>query len=200
MPAAPEPTSTAENDTAHRDGVVRIGLVRHFPVSEGMPRGWMTGRELHAWRQRYDVAAVNPCAIGAVRHAWSCCLSSDLPRAVTTAQALHDGSITLTPLLREPQLAEFRTGRLRLPSTVWPWVLRLAWMTRHPSQRRARIDFQEADLLDDTREHTLVVSHAGMMAFLRAELVRRGFSGPSFRVAEHARLYVFERVLRQSRT
>jgi len=40
---------------------------------------------------------------------------------------------------------------------------------------------------------TLVVSHAGVMLYLRKELLRRGFRGPSFRLAEPGRLYVLER-------
>jgi broad specificity phosphatase PhoE len=40
---------------------------------------------------------------------------------------------------------------------------------------------------------TLVVSHAGVMMFLRRELLRRGFTGPAFRLPENGRLYLFER-------
>jgi hypothetical protein len=32
-----------------------------------------------------------------------------------------------------------------------------------------------------------------MMMYLRRELIRRGFDGPKFGVADNARLYVFER-------
>ena len=53
-----------------------------------------------------------------------------------------------------------------------------------------------ADMLDAERSDTLVVSHAGMMMYLRKELMRRGFRGPKFGVAEHARLYVYEREAR----
>jgi hypothetical protein len=39
----------------------------------------------------------------------------------------------------------------------------------------------------------LIVSHAGMMFYLRKELLRRGFYGPKFGIADNGRLYVFER-------
>jgi broad specificity phosphatase PhoE len=71
-------------------------------------------------------------------------------------------------------------------------------VTGHRSQRAARDHFKRrvqavADLAEAGEGDVLLVSHAGMMAYLRAELVRRGFRGPQFRIAEHARLYVFER-------
>jgi hypothetical protein len=50
-----------------------------------------------------------------------------------------------------------------------------------------------ADRIEAGGEDVLLVSHAGMMLFLSQELKRRGFQGPKLGVAEHARVYVFER-------
>lgn len=50
-----------------------------------------------------------------------------------------------------------------------------------------------ADRLAAAERNTLVVSHAGVMAYLSAELRRRGFHGPPLRLAKHATLYVYER-------
>jgi broad specificity phosphatase PhoE len=177
---------------------VRIGLIRHFPVTEDWPSGWRTSADLEAWRERYDLAEaiVGEFDVGNVP--WAACLSSDLPRAMETASAVFHGPIESTPLLREVELTPFQTGRLRLPIPVWKWLFRLAWMTGHKSQRACRDDFRRrvtasADRLQ-TREHdTLVVSHAGMMAYLSRELRRRGFAGPKLRVAKHATIYVYER-------
>jgi hypothetical protein len=88
---------------------------------------------------------------------------------------------------------------LRLPVGGWRLLLRLAWFTGHSSQRAARDEFHRrikasADLLEQEPVDTLVVSHAGVMFFLRKELLRRGFTGPKFGLAAHARLYVFERL------
>jgi len=52
---------------------------------------------------------------------------------------------------------------------------------------------QVADLLESMRHDVLVVSHAGMMAYLSAELQRRGFIGPKLRTPRHAVLYVYEK-------
>jgi len=177
---------------------MRIGLVRHFPVTEALPSGWMTSDELQQWRARYEVAEpiIKPINVGSV--AWQRCFSSDLRRAYMTAQTAYAQSIVQTPLLREVEMLPFATGRLRLPVGAWQWVFRLAWLTGHKSQRPARDDLhrrvrETADLLGAEPTDALVVSHAGMMIFLRKELLRRGFQGPDFRVAEHGRLYLFER-------
>jgi broad specificity phosphatase PhoE len=172
--------------------------MRHFRVEEPFPVGWRTAGELHAWRQRYEDAAVVPAPVDVGTAPWRKCLSSNMRRAYVTAQAAHTGEITQTHLLREGDILPFRTGALPLPIWVWRWMVRLAWLTSHPSQRAARDEFMRrvlavADLLDAEQDDTLVVSHAGMMMYLRKELVRRGYRGPRFSLADHARLYVFER-------
>jgi broad specificity phosphatase PhoE len=177
---------------------VRIGLLRHFPVEQQFPTGWRTASDLQEWRERYDSAATVAGAFDLGRVDWQACISSDLPRAIITAQTVFGESFERTPLLREPQFETFRTGELRLPFPIWRWALRLSWMTGHRSQRACRDEFlgrvaDVADHLCGLQQDTLVVSHAGMMAYLSAKLRRRGFQGPKLRVAKHARAYVYER-------
>ncbi len=178
--------------------LMRVGLVRHFPVTEPWPRGWVTSADLQRWRVRYDAAdpIIGPIDVSAVK--WQRCLSSDLKRAYATAQTAYAGTIAQTPLLREADVPALPTGNLRLPVWGWRLLLRFAWFTGHKSQRAARDTFHAriiavADLLEQEPVDTLVVSHAGVMFFLRKELLRRGFAGPKFGLAENARLYVFER-------
>ena len=177
---------------------MRIGLLRHFPVEHGFPTGWVTAAELQRWREAYDVSPANIGTADVGSSRWDECLSSDLERAFATARAVFSGPIENSALLREPEFAQFRTGRLRLPLAMWRWVLRFAWLTGHRSQRACRDEFRArvravADLLETKSGNILVVSHAGMMAYLSAELRRRGFVGPKLRVAQHATLYVYEK-------
>ena len=158
----------------------------------------MTAAQLHAWRERYDSAVAHPTGVTVDPAQWPRCYSSDLSRAYATARAVYAGEIIQTPLLREADIALFRTGSLRLPVPLWRWTLRIAWLTGHRSQRAARDDLRSrvravADLAEAAESDVLLVSHAGLLAYLRRELVRRGFRGPKFRIAEHARLYVYER-------
>ena len=177
---------------------MRIGLIRHFPVELKLPSGWRTSADLQEWRERYDVAGilVGECDLGGVE--WPACISSDLPRASATARAVFRGEVEQTPLLREPLFAGFKTGDFRLPVWAWLWVVRLSWMTGHRSQRACRDEFRQrvlavADRLSGLSQDTLVVSHAGMMAYLSAELRRRGFVGPKLGIAKHATTYIYER-------
>jgi broad specificity phosphatase PhoE len=177
---------------------MRIGLARHFPVQEPWPCGWRTAAELQAWRQRYDCAAVNPIPVPDETENWARCYSSDLPRAETTARALFRGEIAALPALREAEFATFATGRLRLPVWAWRSIIRFAWFTGHASQKAPRDHFfarvrAVADLIESQRDDVLLVSHAGIMLYLSQELVRRGFRGPRFRIAEHARVYLMQR-------
>jgi len=163
-----------------------------------MPCGWLSAADLNAWRVRYDLAKPQPFAPLPELQGWQRCYSSDLQRSLLTAEAIYSGEVLHTPLLREPDIAPFQTGRLQLPVSIWKWVLRAVWFTGHSSQRSARNDFLHrvktvADLAESSTVDILLVSHAGMMAYLRKELLQRGFQGPKFRIAEHAKLYVFER-------
>jgi broad specificity phosphatase PhoE len=177
---------------------VRIGLLRHFPVDQQLPAGWSTAAELQAWRQRYDIAEVLAGEFDLGGVTWDVCICSDLPRACFTAKAVFRGEIGQTPLLREVEFAQFKTGRLRLPVWAWHWLLRFAWFSGHRSQRACRDDFRRrvlsvADRLSALDRDTLVVSHAGVMAYLSVELRRRGFVGPKLRIASHATAYIYEK-------
>jgi broad specificity phosphatase PhoE len=177
---------------------VRIGLLRHFPVDQKFPTGWRTAADLQAWRDRYDLAEtfVGEFDLGGVD--WQACISSDLPRTCITANAVFLGEVKHTALLREPQFTTFKTGNLRLPFWVWRWLLRFSWMMGHRSQRDCRDEFHRrvmalADQLSALEQDTLVVSHAGMMAYLSAELRHRGFVGPKLRIAKHATAYIYHK-------
>lgn len=178
---------------------MQIGLMRHFPVEQAFPSGWRTAEELQEWRRNYESSPAIPGSTAVDKAVWPRCLSSDVERAVVTARTVFAGPFEQTALLREPDFATFRTGNLRLPVWLWRQVLRLAWLSGHRSQRRCRDEFQSrvrqvADLLvEGAGENILVVSHAGMMAYLSRELVRRGFAGPKLRVAKHAVLYVYQK-------
>ena len=180
------------------DAPVHVGLIRHFPVRQDFPRGWRTAEELRRWYESYDLADITPTDFDLGGIAWKVCLTSDLPRAHRTAERIFSGPLERTPLLREARFAPFATGGLRLPVAVWKGLLRLTWMTGHRSQRACRDDMRErvlrvADRLTAANRDTLVVSHAGTMVFLSRELRHRGFSGPRFQVAVHAKVYLFSR-------
>lgn len=162
-------------------------------------RGLMTAGDVHAWMLEYEQSDVIPRYVDLSEVAWTRCYASTSPRALKTARALFDqGAIVTKDELREPDIRQFGTGRLKLPYGGWRWLLRLAWLTGHPSQRQVKQDFHaniEAmirTLRAHSGEPTLVVSHAGVMMFLQKALMARGFTGPKFRLPECGRLYVYQ--------
>ena len=164
-----------------------------------MPTGWKTAAQLQAWLHEYEIADVRRGSADLGGTLWPCCISSDARRAYLTATAISSGPIIQTDLAREVEFAEFRTGRLRLPVWAWGLILRLSWVTGHRSQRACRDGLRRrvlklADQLEESTDDTLVVSHAGLMMSLSAELRRRGFTGPRLGVAKHAQVYVYERM------
>lgn len=173
--------------------------MRHFKVRRGFPTGWVTAAEVHQWRHEYDQSEIisQPVDLGDTH--WQHCFSSDLPRAHLTAQAVFRGPIERLAELREVEVEPFNTGRLRLPTLGWRLLVQAAWMTSHHSQRAAKErvlrDARRVvhEMVHPRRANTLVVSHGGMMMFLRRELLALGYAGPKFKLAEHGRLYVFER-------
>jgi broad specificity phosphatase PhoE len=178
---------------------VKIGLVRHFKVKSEQPARWITAQEIHQWLQDYDCAEIEMSIGDLGSHSFSRCFSSNCTRAVRTAEALYPGRIEQTQLLREPNIRCFQTGSLKLPYAGWRWVLRLAWLTSHRSQLEAKQGFLQnirtfaSTLSGQTGPDTLIVSHAGVMIFLRKELLKQGFRGPKFTIPEHGRLYLFEK-------
>ena len=178
----------------------RIGLIRHFEVKKSFPSGWLSWEDLIKWREEDELSEVHAGEIDLGGIHWRHCFSSDMPRAYLTAQSVFPGGgISQLPELREPHVGNFRTGKLRLPYFLWKQLLRIAWMSSHSSQRAAKEAFMAkirhivAEVVLKAQEDTLIVSHAGVMMFLRKELVKLGYAGPGFKIAQNGRLYVFER-------
>jgi len=190
---------SSDTVVANTGKAMRVGLVRHFEVKRGFPRRWLTARELQQWRVEYEESSIIPKPVDLGVIPWQRCLCSDADRAVQTAQAIHQGPIVPLAALREVTVQEYGTGRLRLPPVGWRLLTRLAWAWDHPSQRESRRVFfgnlktVVQEHLQPLREDLLVVSHGGLMWFLRKELIRLGYRGPNFMLAENGKLYVFER-------
>ncbi|HVN56196.1 MAG TPA: histidine phosphatase family protein [Anaerolineaceae bacterium] len=186
---------------------MRIGLIRHFPVIHPYTtQRWMTSREYQGWLQAYDSAGIRYQQVNLRPEDWQICYSSDISRALETARHIYPGEIQVTPLLREISVNPMFDSVLRLPFSTWDALSHLAWFFSHRSQREGRDQVMErirtflSNALpglarQDNRngpKNILVVSHGGLMWYLRAELLRLGFWGERFTRAEHGRLYVFE--------
>lgn len=179
---------------------MKVGLVRHFKVQLEYPdKPFVTPDEVTAWFDQYDLAGVDEVEVDLGGVAWKRCYASDLPRAVKTAQRIYPGEVIIREELREIPVFPLIKRQVKLPFLAWAVLVRLAWLVRHKSQQenmaavKERINAVLDEILSRSDEDVLIVSHAALMIFLRKELLRRGFTGPSFRTAENGKLYLFER-------
>jgi len=177
---------------------LKIGLVRHFKVKYPYPRQKLiSAEEVTRWFEQYDLADIEPGETDLCGIHWPRCYSSDMPRAIKTANIIFSGPVRHLELLREIPAPLFKRG-IRLPFVLWAVMIRFSWLFN----RQTRMDIRSAkrrvaDMLDelmaDAGEDALIVSHAALMVYMRKELLRRGFKGPKFTYAENGKLYLFSK-------
>ncbi|WP_322905858.1 histidine phosphatase family protein [Paenibacillus campi] len=173
-----------------------IGLVRHFKVNKEFPiRQMVTVNELVTWLEEYDVADIEEGTTDLRGLNWEICFTSDLPRAIKTAQFIYPGKIVIMPELREITPPTFNTG-LRFPFIGWAVFARIAPLLsrrykRMVAEANARIDRALDIILSSDAEHILIVSHWALMLYMRKQLIRRGFTGPRMRMVENGKLHLF---------
>ncbi|TYR81827.1 histidine phosphatase family protein [Priestia megaterium] len=178
---------------------MKIGLVRHYKVKKGLPeKQLLTIADLIRWFEEYDASDIEygETSLGDVE--WKRCFASDLPRAKKTAEHIYDGTIMTTEDLRELPLPIVFQSNTKLPFFIWVIFVRLFAVLN----KKTRADIKAAQLriakavdavLTESDEDTLIVSHAGLMKYMRKELMRRGFKGPKFRTAANGQLYLFKK-------
>jgi broad specificity phosphatase PhoE len=177
---------------------MNVGLIRHFKVTRGYPDNRVTAEELLKWVEEYDESEVEENDLDLKNIDWKRCYASDLPRAVKTAEKAFKGDITFLKELREITVAPIFPPNRRLPLKLHLLSIRMAWLFNHKSQPVSKRELQKriSDTLDkilSSKENTLIVSHGGVMMLLRKELLRRGFRGPEFKIANNGELYLFEK-------
>ncbi|AYA74443.1 histidine phosphatase family protein [Bacillus sp. Y1] len=175
---------------------MKVGLVRHFKVTHGYPKKYITAEELVKWEKEYNESNVEEKEIELSQVKWEKCFSSDLPRARITAERYFDGIIIYLEELREVALSPFFQKKIRLPLFIHILFIRFAWLVNHKSQQEKKSDVlkrvnKALDLALQSGENVLIISHGGIMLYMSKELEKRGFRGPKFRRPENGVLYTF---------
>lgn len=175
---------------------MKVGLVRHFKVTHGYPKKYITAEELVKWEKEYNESTVEEKEIELSQVKWEKCFSSDLPRARETAERCFDGTIIYLEELREVALSPFFQKKVRLPLFIHIFFIRFAWIVNHKSQLEKKSDVlkrvnKALDLALQSGEDVLIISHGGVMKYMTKELKKRGFRGPKFRRPENGMLYTF---------
>lgn len=129
---------------------------------------------------------------------WECCFSSDLPRAVYTAEQRASCPIVKLPLLREVPLVPFIKTSLKVPYPIWNMAGRLAWLgscSSQPETRKQTIERAKKAVafIEKEGKSSLVVTHGFFLYVLAKELEKKGYTGPRKRRFRNGELSVYEK-------
>lgn len=175
---------------------MRIGLVRHFKVKKGLPERTLISQiELIQWFEEYDVADLEDGEVYLGDNIWKKCFTSDLPRAIKTAEKIYNGNIVAMKELRELQPHIPSKRKIKLPFLLWAILIRCGFLTprKYINDYERRVETVLDEILSQSDEDILIVSHGALMIYMRKELLKRGFKGPKFKIPDNGKLYVFEK-------
>lgn len=168
----------------------RVVLVRHGRSAHIDNVGWIDNAGVHRWRDAYDAAgildeSVPPADLIAQAASADCIVSSDLTRAIASAERLAPGrALRVSPLLREMALEIPRWVRARWPLSVWEVCIHLHWVARGlrgtiaPLEELTRATDAVSWLAELTREapSVVVVTHGAFRRLLGIRLVETGWT------------------------
>lgn len=180
---------------------MKIGLVRHFKVIHKHDGSFMTSAQFNSWVEAYNNADIEDTDLEYGLSEWNVCISSDLSRAIQTAETIYPGSVIVTDQLREIEVHSIHSlGNLKLPYHMWMLMGRLAWYFSHSSQAerknetldRARHTIQWIEEHYSNR-NVLVVSHGAFMKVLTQELFKKGYRGKGMMNPRNGAMYIYEK-------
>ena len=177
---------------------MKVGLVRHFKVIESH-KYLLTSDEFNRWIKHYDEAKIEYNDVTDLnKDEWDICYTSNLYRAIKTAEYVFAGEIMKTNLLKEIPIAPFTKHRIYLPHYLWLLLGRLLYLVNHKSQpeklteTRDRVRKLVRNLMNAGEKNILIISHGFLMRYIIKELYALGYKGSNFKRPENGRLYVFE--------
>lgn len=176
---------------------MRIGLIRHFPVKKEFLKGRVKQSEVLQWFHEYNEAPVEQMEAATLGQ-WKKCYSSQLSRAVATAETIFEGKVEAIEWLNEPFPSPIFKRDIKLPFLLWALLFRLAIISNHSSQvdNKRAIQSQIERVLNQLlreEDDILIVGHAFTMEILSALLLQKGFRGKRLSRPKHGILYVFEK-------
>lgn len=180
---------------------MKVGLIRHFKVDCYTPEPWclITPEQFAQWLDQYELSDIQQPEDLPNLGIWSKCYTSNMPRAIKTAKTIFNGPIVETEALREVVMYPPIKKSIKLPMILWVYLGRFAWMLSHKSQLESKANFEKRlkyiveEIILKDRDDVLIVSHGFLMYFLRKELLRLGFKGSNFTLAQNGVVYVFEK-------
>lgn len=182
--------------TGTQNQKMKVGLVRHFKVKHKFPKKvLLTAAEVVKWFEDYEVAELEYKDVDLCRVEWRSCFTSPLERAAKTASTLFNGEIIKADELKELEALPLMNKTIRLPFLVWAIIIRIKFSTSNKitTEFKTKIIAFVDQLIVKHDKDVLIVSHGFVMMTLQKELLKRGFSGNTFRSPAYGKVYVFEK-------
>lgn len=180
---------------------MKLGLIRHFKVDMEPSKEGMNTSDYLRWIDEYDRGDIIQKPVDLLNIDWNRCYSSDMKRAYETAEAIFDGDIIKTHLLREVKLHPPVDTREKKDYQYWKDICNEAWREEKPNQLETRSDtLKRVNTFLDFIEHKnfggdriLIVSHVITMRVFEDELIERGFDGGYNEDPDYGKIYLFEK-------
>ncbi len=183
---------------------MRIGLMRHYKVRINNAKKWMNADDFANWVKQYDQSDIYMAAPVRATVDWDACYSSDMSRAIKTAESMHSGEVIKTSRLREIGIYPLFESNVKLPLPIWLIFGRLGWLVNHRTQEnkhstsmRAKTILNEVEENNEGHHNVLIVSHGAFMTVLQRELFERGYTGDRFLKPRNGKLYTYTKVGRE---
>lgn len=162
-------------------------------------KGIVKQSQVIKWFQEYDTSTELNIFDVELCDDWEKCYSSQLPRAVLTAEKIYGANFHSSSGFNEPSISPIFAYDIRLPFLLWGLLFRIAILFNHKTQlhkkdvleRRIMIEVEK--ILSNNEKKVLIISHAFIMNMISKLLIKKGFKGEKIGHPEHAKLYVFER-------
>ncbi|WP_152393107.1 histidine phosphatase family protein [Paenibacillus guangzhouensis] len=179
---------------------MKIGLMRHYKVLINTTKNWMSSHDFSEWVKQYDQSDIDLSNPIRANLNWDVCYTSDMQRAIKTAETIHYGELITTNQLREIQINPMFHANVKLHLNIWLILGRMGWLINHHSQENKYLTRMRAKTLLNTveencknDENVLIVTHGAFMTVLRQELLHRGYIGDTFTKPKNGWIYTFEK-------
>jgi broad specificity phosphatase PhoE len=173
-----------------------IGIIRHFKV-DYKSSFKMNSDEFNLSMDEYDDAPIIFPEVNPLKDLnWDLCFTSDLPRAVKTAEYICNCKRIYTELLKEVPMQAFFETKRKFSAPFWHVTSRIFWKFSKNNQIEnykatvLRINKALDLILSRKEEKILIVSHGFYLRQLIKRLREIGFKGKTDSYIRNGRLYV----------
>lgn len=178
---------------------IKLGLVRHFKVDEVSAKK-LSSEDYRKWLDTYDMGDVIVVPLSIVGDQWDKSYSSDLKRAIITAESSFRLKPIVTEKLREVRLEPFIETDRKLSLHLWSVFGTILWLfskndgrERYKDTKKRINEFLDKCIEDSNENRILIYCHGFLIFAFQWELRKRNYKGPLIIGPKNGELFIFEK-------